>query len=101
MARGRTGGHRRPAGRFREAPARPLRTDRAPTRVAANQPCRPTESGYRRPMPDTEPMGVEAALAGCNRALTLQYRSALELTLLAGSLTGPTWHPIGTLLWTF
>ena len=46
-------------------------------------------------------MDVRAVLDGFERALSLQYRSALELTVLAGSLTGRAWHPLGPLLWSF
>lgn len=35
-----------------------------------------------------EPMDVEGVLKGLNRALRLQYRSALQFTLTSGSLTG-------------
>jgi bacterioferritin (cytochrome b1) len=41
-------------------------------------------------MSDPEPMDVDKAVGALNDALTLQYRSALAYTLLAGSLTG--WH---------
>jgi bacterioferritin (cytochrome b1) len=47
---------------------------------------------------DVEPMKVEAALRKLNAALALQFRSALEHTVVAGSLTGVQWQPIGTLL---
>jgi bacterioferritin (cytochrome b1) len=52
-------------------------------------------------MSKSDPMDVTAVLEGCNRTLSLQYRSALELTLLAGSLTGPSWHPFSQLLWSY
>ncbi len=39
-------------------------------------------------MSDQEPMDEGAVLEGLNRALLLQYRSALQLALSAGSLTG-------------
>lgn len=38
-------------------------------------------------MPD-EPIDIEAALAGLNRALALELRGAVELTLAAGGATG-------------
>ncbi len=38
-------------------------------------------------MPD-EPLDVDAALAGLNRALALELRGAVELTLAAGGATG-------------
>src|SRR3712207_4538367 len=37
---------------------------------------------------DRDPMDVEGSLEKLNAALTLQYRSALSYTLVAGSLTG-------------
>ena len=52
-------------------------------------------------MPDPEPMDVESALEKLNAALALQYRSALELTTVAGSVRGATWHPFGEMLWTY
>ena len=45
-------------------------------------------------MPDRDPMDVEGAVAKLNAALTLQYRSALSYTLLAGSLTGFSFQPL-------
>ena len=47
---------------------------------------------------DVEPMKVEAALEKLNAALALQFRSALEHTVVAGSLTGVQWQPVGSLL---
>ena len=49
-------------------------------------------------MSDAEPMNVDAAVAKLNTALALQYRSAIEQTVIAGSLTGVQWQPIGHLL---
>lgn len=49
-------------------------------------------------MSDAEPMKVDAAVAKLNTALTLQYRSAIEHTVVAGSLTGVQWQPFGSLL---
>lgn len=45
-------------------------------------------------MPDDDPMDVPAAVDGLNRALGFQYRSALEGTLVAGSLRGLQWEPV-------
>ena len=50
-------------------------------------------------MADPDPMDVPAVLAGLNAALDLQHRSALETTLVAGSLRGVEWQPLATLLW--
>lgn len=50
-------------------------------------------------MPDAEPMNVPAAIDKLNAALALQYRSAVEHTVVAGSLTGVQWQPLETLLW--
>lgn len=50
-------------------------------------------------MPDAEPMNVAAAVEKLNAALALQYRSAIEHTVVAGSLTGVQWQPLETLLW--
>ncbi len=52
-------------------------------------------------MPDTDPMNVEGALEKLNDALRLQYRSSLELTLVAGSLVGLEWQPLEPLLWSY
>jgi hypothetical protein len=52
-------------------------------------------------MPDQDPMDVDAALEKLNTALRLQYRSAVELTSVAGSMRGVQWHPFGPLLWSF
>ena len=51
-------------------------------------------------MSDAEPMKVDAAVAKLNTALALQYRSAIEHTVIAGSLTGVQWQPLENLLWT-
>jgi bacterioferritin (cytochrome b1) len=45
-------------------------------------------------MPDRDPMDEDAAVEKLNAALTLQYRSALSYTLLAGSLTGFSFQPL-------
>ena len=45
-------------------------------------------------MPDRDPMDEEGAVEKLNAALTLQYRSALSYTLLAGSLTGFSLQPL-------
>lgn len=50
-------------------------------------------------MPDAEPMNVPAAIEKLNAALALQFRSAIEHTVVAGSLTGVQWQPLETLLW--
>ena len=49
-------------------------------------------------MSDAEPMKVDAAVAKLNTALALQYRSAIEHTVIAGSLTGVEWQPLGSQL---
>lgn len=43
--------------------------------------------GYGRLVPD-EPLDVDAAVDGLNRALALELRGAVELTLAAGGATG-------------
>ena len=50
-------------------------------------------------MSDADPMQVDAALQKLNAALTLQYRSAIEMTVVAGTLTGVQWQPLESLLW--
>ena len=50
-------------------------------------------------MSDAEPMNVAAAVTKLNIALALQYRSAIEHTVVAGSLTGVQWQPVEPLLW--
>ena len=52
-------------------------------------------------MPDQDPMQVESALEKLNTALGLQHRSALEMTTIAGSLTGIEWHAVGDVLWSW
>ena len=52
-------------------------------------------------MSDAEPMKVDAAVAKLNTALALQYRSAIEHTVIAGSLTGLQYQPLETLLWSY
>ena len=49
-------------------------------------------------MSDADPMNVDAAVAKLNTALALQYRSAIEHTLVAGTLTGVPWQPFFALL---
>ena len=49
-------------------------------------------------MSDAEPMKVDAAVAKLNTALALQYRSAIEHTVVAGSLSGVEWQPFVGLL---
>jgi len=50
-------------------------------------------------MSDADPMNVAAAVEKLNAALALQYRSAIEHTVVAGSLTGIKYQPLETLLW--
>ena len=52
-------------------------------------------------MSDAEPMKVDAAVAKLNTALALQYRSAIEHSVIAGSLTGVQWQPLESLLWSY
>ena len=52
-------------------------------------------------MSDVEPMKVDAALSKLNAALALQFRSAIEHTVVAGTLTGVQWQPLEPLLWTW
>lgn len=49
-------------------------------------------------MPSTEPMNVEAAQTKLNAALALQYRSAIEQTVVAGTLRGVQWQPLAAVL---
>lgn len=49
-------------------------------------------------MPDDDRMDVEGARKHLNDALRLQYRSVLEMTLAAGSLTGVQWQPLEPLI---
>lgn len=50
-------------------------------------------------MSDADPMNVPAAVEKLNAALALQFRSAIEHTVVAGTLTGVQWQPLETLLW--
>ena len=50
---------------------------------------------------DKDPLDVGAALAGLQRALPLQLRSATAYTLAAGSVVGYAYAPLGELLWQF
>lgn len=50
---------------------------------------------------DDDKMDVESAIRTLNQALELQFRSALETTYVAGTLTGPTWHPLSQQLLEF
>jgi bacterioferritin (cytochrome b1) len=53
-------------------------------------------------MPDEiEPLETEAVLDTLGAALALQYRSALQYTEVAGSLTGLQWTVLGVQLWAF
>ena len=48
-----------------------------------------------------DPLEVEAVLDLLDTALALQYRSALQYTQVAGSLTGLEWTVLGVQLWAF
>jgi bacterioferritin len=48
-----------------------------------------------------EKMDVPAVLRGLNAALAKQYRSALDFTLLAGSVRGFSYQALGDKLWGF
>jgi bacterioferritin (cytochrome b1) len=50
---------------------------------------------------DKDPLDVDAALEGLQRALPLQLRSATAYTLAAGSVVGYAYAPLGELLWQF
>ncbi len=50
---------------------------------------------------DIEPLETDAVLDKLGTALSLQYRSALQYTQLAGSLTGLQWAVLGVQLWSF
>jgi bacterioferritin (cytochrome b1) len=50
---------------------------------------------------DVEPLETEAVLDLLDTASSLQYRSALQYTQVAGSLTGLEWTVLGVQLWTF
>jgi hypothetical protein len=52
-------------------------------------------------MPEPDPMDVDAVLETLGAATALQQRSALETTIVAGSLTGVTWQPLAPTLWGF
>jgi bacterioferritin (cytochrome b1) len=52
-------------------------------------------------MSDDDPMDLPAVHAGLSRALTLQYRSAVEYAVVAGSLTGLPWQALSPQLWSF
>ena len=49
-------------------------------------------------MADDDPMDVPAMLEKLNAALSLQYRSVIEQTLVAGTLRGVQWQPFESLL---
>jgi bacterioferritin (cytochrome b1) len=48
-----------------------------------------------------EKMDVPAVIKGLNQALGKQYRSALDFTLLAGSVRGFSYQALGDKLWGF
>ena len=50
---------------------------------------------------DVDPLEKEAVLDLLGTALSLQYRSALQYTQVAGSLTGLQWTVLGVQLWRF
>jgi bacterioferritin (cytochrome b1) len=50
---------------------------------------------------DVDPLDLDAVLDTLGTALALQYRSALQYTQVAGSLTGLQWSVLGVQLWTF
>ena|SRR5919107_6367504 len=50
---------------------------------------------------DVEPLETEAVLDLLGTALSLQYRSALQYTQVAGSMTGLEWTVLGVQLWAF
>ena len=52
-------------------------------------------------MADKEGMDVEEVLGQLGRALRLQYRSALEYMLVAGSITGWEYAALSGELWRF
>ncbi len=56
--------------------------------------------GINRRMTD-EPMDIEKVVAGINRALPLQLRSALQYTWMAGSATGVEWQAVALRLQEF
>ena len=50
---------------------------------------------------DVDPLETEAVLDLLDTALSFQYRSALQYTQVAGSLTGLEWTVLGVQLWAF
>jgi bacterioferritin (cytochrome b1) len=50
---------------------------------------------------DVDPLEVDEVLDLLGTALSLQYRSALQYTQVAGSLTGLEWTVLGVQLWAF
>ena len=48
-----------------------------------------------------DPLELDAVLDTLGAALSLQYRSALQYTQVAGSLTGLRWTVLGVQLWAF
>jgi bacterioferritin (cytochrome b1) len=48
-----------------------------------------------------DPMDVESVLQSLNRALALQQRSVLQLTMGAGSMFGLEYQAVGSELWLF
>jgi bacterioferritin (cytochrome b1) len=52
-------------------------------------------------MPDDEKLDVEGAIEAINKALRLQYRSALQYTLASGSLFGFEYQSLGDQLWEY
>jgi bacterioferritin (cytochrome b1) len=50
---------------------------------------------------DVDPLEKETVLDLLDTASSLQYRSALQYTQVAGSLTGLEWTVLGVQLWTF
>ena len=50
---------------------------------------------------DIDPLETDAVLDTLDTALSLQYRSALQYTQVAGSLTGLQWQVLGVQLWAF
>ncbi len=52
-------------------------------------------------MPDDDRMNVHGARQHLNGALRLQYRSVLEMALVAGSLTGIEWQPLEPMVWSW
>src|SRR5918994_594369 len=50
---------------------------------------------------DVDPLETETVLDLLGTALSLQYRSALQYTQVAGSMTGLEWTVLGVQLWAF